>query len=93
MVTVVDALRAIADLKAAGMPEGQARVLVRVLQEAGARSPHRCTEAALSREALQEQIRQFGLEVTRRIDSESRFYVACVVGIYAAMFVALKLIP
>ncbi|MEQ8393723.1 MAG: hypothetical protein RIC85_05050 [Gammaproteobacteria bacterium] len=89
----MDALKAIADLKAAGMPERQACVLVRVIQQATGDGSSVCGEAVLTREALQEDIRRFGLEVSRMIDGESRFYVTCMIGMFAVLYVMLWLIP
>ena len=92
-MAVVDTLKAIADLKAAGMPEQQARAFVRVIEQARGAGDNRCGEGGVSRVALQDDIRQLGLEVSRTIDAESRFYVACLIGMFAAMYALLRLIP
>lgn len=92
-MAVVDTLKAIADLKAAGMPEQQARAFVRVVQQARGDGDDGSGEGGVSRVALQEDIRRFGLEVSRLIEAESRFYIACMIGMYATMYVVLRLIP
>lgn len=84
---------AVAALKAAGMSESQARVLVRVVCEAAARRSPCGDGTLLDRVALQDEICRFSHEVSRQIDADSRFYVACMIGIYATMYVLLRLIP
>lgn len=95
---------AIAELKAAGMPESQAQVLVRVVRAATACGSPCGDGTPLDRVALQDEVRRFShelqeevrrysYEVSRQIEAESRFYIGCTIGIYAAMYALLRLIP
>lgn len=84
--------QAIADLKAAGMPEDQARVLVRVVREAAAQGSRRSEGVASLCMASQDEVLLFARQGSRRIDAELRFHVACLIGIFAAMYALLRLI-
>lgn len=93
LAAVMDALKAIADLKAAGLSEQQARAIVRAVEQARGDDDRGRGAVVSTRVASQEDVRWFRSEVSRLIAAESRLYVACMIGMFAAMYALLRLIP